>query len=517
MEDAELIEHAKRGDQDAYGALVERYQEFAVRAAYLVTGDLAEAEDAAQQAFVKAYYARDRLRPGAPFRPWLLRIVVNEARNLRTAAQRRSDREVRAARHFPAEAAAPSAEDTVLANEEQRALLATLLRLRESDRLVIGYRYLLDLSEAEMAQTLGLARGTVKSRLSRAIGRLRESFDRLYPLGVLVPEVGTPVEEGLGRLATPPPSQPPGAFHDAILGHIAADGRGADRPPGNRHAPVVGPLALLAVATVLLTSAVLVAVKLLQPPSPPPAAVASQKIVVYGADLTDGERQEVAELLGADGALETDTVSADELAGSLQTAGLPVAAADAISSAMLTCPEPGRGLRVGVRHITRLPAAAYAHALLTARPVHASLVIAAPSGRPVTGEAALVGVLKIVTHCEGASDVDPARVQLAYEQLQATVALAGESDDLARAAAVLVNAARAVITGQARDEAALGATLDHAAAAEGLTLSVAQRSGVLSTLTKLRDLDYGAYAQTYQFQWIGPQDIEVLPLDGGRR
>ena len=60
-----------------------RYQEVAFRTAYLVTREAGEAEDAAQEAFVKAYYALARFRTDAPFRPWLLRIVANEARNRR--------------------------------------------------------------------------------------------------------------------------------------------------------------------------------------------------------------------------------------------------------------------------------------------------------------------------------------------------------------------------------------------------------------------------------------------------
>ena len=73
LEDPQLVERAQRGDTDAYGLLVRRYQGLAVRVGQLITDDAAEAEDAAQEAFVKAYYALGRLRPGAPFRPWPLR------------------------------------------------------------------------------------------------------------------------------------------------------------------------------------------------------------------------------------------------------------------------------------------------------------------------------------------------------------------------------------------------------------------------------------------------------------
>ena len=88
-EDSELVERARHGDQDAYAELVTRYQALAARTAYVITGNEPDAEEAAQEGFVKAYYALDRFRAGAPFRPWLLRIVANEAINRRKAAGRR--------------------------------------------------------------------------------------------------------------------------------------------------------------------------------------------------------------------------------------------------------------------------------------------------------------------------------------------------------------------------------------------------------------------------------------------
>jgi RNA polymerase sigma factor (sigma-70 family) len=172
--DAELVARAQRGDPGAYEALVRCYQEVALRTAYLVTGDGAEAEDAAQEAFIKAYYALRRFRPGAPFRPWLLQIVANEARNRRRASGRRGGLALRAAAERPSGDAAPSPEAAALDDEQHRALLDAVNGLRHEDRLVVTYRYFLDLSEEEMAEALGCARGTVKSRLSRALGRLRE-------------------------------------------------------------------------------------------------------------------------------------------------------------------------------------------------------------------------------------------------------------------------------------------------------------------------------------------------------
>lgn len=176
LDDSDLVERAQRGDVDAYEELVKRYQGIAHRTAYLVTGGAAEAEDAAQVAFTKAYYALSRFRAGAPFRPWLLQIVANEARNLRRSAGRRAGLELRLAEDRRRADAAPSPEAAVLAGEPRRALVEALNELREADRLVIGYRYLLDLSEAETAKVLGCAPGTVKSRLSRALARLREAL-----------------------------------------------------------------------------------------------------------------------------------------------------------------------------------------------------------------------------------------------------------------------------------------------------------------------------------------------------
>jgi RNA polymerase sigma-70 factor (ECF subfamily) len=201
-DEPELIERARRGDHDAYETLVRRYQDLAFRTAYVVVRDADEAEDAAQEGFVKAYFALSRFRAGAPFRPWLLQIVVNEARNRRTAAARRTNLALRVAsadaaaagpdsgppgRYGPSSDAAPSPEAAALARERAAELLAAVNALREEDRAVIACRYFLDLSEAETAEVLDLPRGTVKSRLSRALGRVRTLLT-------------TPVESG-GRTA----------------------------------------------------------------------------------------------------------------------------------------------------------------------------------------------------------------------------------------------------------------------------------------------------------------------------
>ena len=136
-----------------------RHAQIAFRTAYLITGSAADAEEAAQDGFVKAHRALGRFRPAAPFRPWLLQIVANEARNRRRAAGRRAALVLRAGRESPSGGAAPPPERALLAAEERSTLLAALDSLDERDRLVIGCRYLLELSEAETAAALGCRPG----------------------------------------------------------------------------------------------------------------------------------------------------------------------------------------------------------------------------------------------------------------------------------------------------------------------------------------------------------------------
>jgi RNA polymerase sigma factor (sigma-70 family) len=170
--EAELVSRARRGDAGAYGGLVAAHQEIAFRTAYLILADPAEAEDATQEAFVKAHRALDRFREGSPFRPWLLRIVANTALNRRRAAGRRHGMQLRAEAAAADRASVPSAESTVLEAERRRALLAAVNALSPGDRLVIGARYFLGLSDAETAEVAGVPLGTVKSRLFRARSRL---------------------------------------------------------------------------------------------------------------------------------------------------------------------------------------------------------------------------------------------------------------------------------------------------------------------------------------------------------
>jgi RNA polymerase sigma-70 factor (ECF subfamily) len=175
LEERELVRRARRGDEHAFAELIRMHQEIAFRIAYLIAGN--EAEDAVQDGVLKAWRALGRFRPDAPFRPWLLRIVANEARNRRRSSGRRAALVLRAEREDVSGGAAPSPEAAVLAADERERLLTALETLPDDARLVLACRYLLELSEAETAAALGVRRGTVKSRASRALDRLRESYD----------------------------------------------------------------------------------------------------------------------------------------------------------------------------------------------------------------------------------------------------------------------------------------------------------------------------------------------------
>src|SRR5207249_5486065 len=172
-DDSELITRAQCGDSAAYEEIVQRYQQVAFRTAYVIAGSAADAEDAAQEGFVKAYRALHRFRAGAEWRPWLLRIVANEARNRVRSSGRRHRLELRLTEGFRPGDAAPSPEAVAVALDERKRLLAMVNSLSDEDREVIASRYFLELNGEETAAALGIPEGTVKSRLSRALARRR--------------------------------------------------------------------------------------------------------------------------------------------------------------------------------------------------------------------------------------------------------------------------------------------------------------------------------------------------------
>ena len=250
--------------------------------------------------------------------------------------------------------------------------------------------------------------------------------------------------------------------------------------------------------------------------APPVATGAGEKIAVFGTDTTPTERQELIQLFNLDASSRGDLITSEEIATALQGTGLPAAPTEkSISSALLTCLNAGDGLTVRTQNITRIPAGVYANALVTAGVGDGSVLIAAPSTNPATGEAALAGVLKAVPQCQAGTEPDAGRVRLAYEQIARTVALAGPTGDLNRASATLLRAAQPVLLGQARDDTAIGAALDSAAGAEGVQVPPAQRADLVGFLRRLGGLDYGAYAGGYQVQQVSPSEVRVVSAGPG--
>ena len=173
-----MIARARQGDSGSFGELVRRYQEAAFRAAFLVLHDAAEAEDAAQEAFLKTYRALHRFRTGSAFRPWLLRIVMNQALTMAKGRSRRAAAAEKLGRRQPF---SYSIDETVMDRERARLMAAALAALREQERVIIYLRYFLSLSEKELAEYLRCPPGTVKSRLHRALAELRRVVERTYP------------------------------------------------------------------------------------------------------------------------------------------------------------------------------------------------------------------------------------------------------------------------------------------------------------------------------------------------
>jgi RNA polymerase sigma-70 factor (ECF subfamily) len=155
--------------------LVARYTPRAHRAAFLL-GAGEESDDVVQEAFVKAFRHLTRFRAGEPFGPWLLRIVANETKNLTRSRRRRAALAVRLSSMESDGAAPDGPADEVLAGERRTRLMAAVNALPDRERQVLVCRYFLDLSEAETAQVLACPLGSVKSRTSRALNRLRGRF-----------------------------------------------------------------------------------------------------------------------------------------------------------------------------------------------------------------------------------------------------------------------------------------------------------------------------------------------------
>lgn len=172
--DAELVQRARSGDRAAFGEIVQTYQAPALPLATIIGGDSTEAYDIVQEAFVRAFQALPSMRSGESLRPWLLRIVANQAKNSRRSRWRRDRRQDRHAALRPDDVSGP--DEIALGEVAAQGLLVALSKLSVNDRTVLACRYFADMSESETASALGVANGTVKSRTARALAHLRDGL-----------------------------------------------------------------------------------------------------------------------------------------------------------------------------------------------------------------------------------------------------------------------------------------------------------------------------------------------------
>ena len=174
--DAELLARALSGDHDAYADLVRPHERVAYRVAAAITGGNADAEEAMQNAFVKAYRSLHRFRSGAPFRPWLLKIVVREAHNVVRAERRHARLGARAAEEHRTPTTGP--DETVIAREEVETVLGALARLPRADRVALALRYFAELPDKDAAALLGTTAPAYRVRLVRARRRLQSRLEK---------------------------------------------------------------------------------------------------------------------------------------------------------------------------------------------------------------------------------------------------------------------------------------------------------------------------------------------------
>jgi len=179
LDEPALIRHAANGDASAWEPLVQTYQQAVFRLAYLLLGDPDDAEDIAQETFLRAWNHLKRFDPTRPLKPWLLSITANLSRNRRRSAGRYLAALTRAFRDEPAPA---SVEEKSTQYMEANDLRKAVQTLNEPDQQVVYLRYFMDLSVAETAEVLQVAEGTVKSRLSRALEKLRAIVKREFPV-----------------------------------------------------------------------------------------------------------------------------------------------------------------------------------------------------------------------------------------------------------------------------------------------------------------------------------------------
>jgi RNA polymerase sigma-70 factor (ECF subfamily) len=170
----QLLDRCRCGDQDAFAQLYDAYRSQAYGTALLITRNRALAADALQECFIRVFLALPRFHADQPFRPWFFRILTNEALRL----VRRSRLWLPLAELFGREPTSPlpTPEFAALDRERAEELWQAVSTLSEAARATVVLRYYAGLTEEELSRALGVAPGTVKSRLYRAREQLRSTL-----------------------------------------------------------------------------------------------------------------------------------------------------------------------------------------------------------------------------------------------------------------------------------------------------------------------------------------------------
>ena len=176
MTDNEAIVRCQDGDREAFRHLVDQYKNVLFGTAVLMTGNRAVAEEQVQEALLSAWRGIRGFRRGSPVKPWLVRILVNavlaQQRRLRVPTVQLDGNEPREADNTYSDPA-----ETLDALENRLVLRRAIAGLSPDHRQVVALRYFAGLTVPEVARSLGIREGTVKSRLHRALALLRPQLD----------------------------------------------------------------------------------------------------------------------------------------------------------------------------------------------------------------------------------------------------------------------------------------------------------------------------------------------------
>jgi RNA polymerase sigma-70 factor (ECF subfamily) len=177
MDEKELIRRSQEGDGEAFGQLIERYKSKVFNLAYGVIGDRSEADDLAQEVFIKAYYALPKFQFRSEFGTWLYRIAMNHARDyLRKNKHRLDELSIHELGETIPGASGSSFEQRQLADKRRALVQTALRRLPEKYQTILVLRDIQELPYEEISRILAISPGTVDSRLHRARKKLREKL-----------------------------------------------------------------------------------------------------------------------------------------------------------------------------------------------------------------------------------------------------------------------------------------------------------------------------------------------------